>query len=245
MMEPVITYCSTISLGDQRQCCKNLQDVQDRTHRIVFGNKSKINWTPILHASACRGTKLAWLMFLKAFVFLRKYSTRKIPAVTDWILLFQGLEQRQEEKHSHIKELCCSTNFHVNLKEVHSLLLFKSNNKTSSIRKVKFWTVSRSSRRYSLQVEDTAITICGHSWNAHNSSNISTSIATAINLLYFFTLWCCIACNIISYTNQLPIKLKSGCCTNVGGGAKMPNECGMHVGSWGPLHTMLNYLLSL
>ena len=36
MVEPVIMYCSTVLLGDQRQCCQKLQNIQDRAHRIAF-----------------------------------------------------------------------------------------------------------------------------------------------------------------------------------------------------------------
>ena len=40
-------YCRTVFLGDQRQCCKKLQNIQDRAHKIVFGNKIKNSWIPL------------------------------------------------------------------------------------------------------------------------------------------------------------------------------------------------------
>ena len=47
MIEPVIMHCSTIFLGDERQCCKKLQDIQDRAHKIVFGIKNTNTWISI------------------------------------------------------------------------------------------------------------------------------------------------------------------------------------------------------
>ena len=55
MVEPVIMYCSTVLLGEQRQCCKKLQSIQDRAHRIVFGNKIKNSWIPIQNQRELNG----------------------------------------------------------------------------------------------------------------------------------------------------------------------------------------------
>lgn len=47
MIGPVLMYCSTVLLGNQRQCIEKLQDIQDRVHKIVYGNKIKNNWIHI------------------------------------------------------------------------------------------------------------------------------------------------------------------------------------------------------
>ena len=55
MVVPVIMYCSTVLLGDQRQCCQKLQNIQDRAHRIVFGHKIKNSWIPIQNQRELNG----------------------------------------------------------------------------------------------------------------------------------------------------------------------------------------------
>ena len=47
MIEPVLMYCSTVLLGDERQICHKLQNLQERANKIVFGKKSPNTWIPL------------------------------------------------------------------------------------------------------------------------------------------------------------------------------------------------------
>lgn len=47
MIEPVLMYCSAVLLGDERQCCHKLQNLQERANKIVFGKKARNTWIPL------------------------------------------------------------------------------------------------------------------------------------------------------------------------------------------------------
>ena len=47
MIEPVLMYCSAVLLGDERQCCRKLQNLQERGNKIVFGKKTRNTWIPL------------------------------------------------------------------------------------------------------------------------------------------------------------------------------------------------------
>ena len=47
MIEPVLMYCSPVLLGDERQICHKLQNLQERANKIVFGKTSRNTWIPL------------------------------------------------------------------------------------------------------------------------------------------------------------------------------------------------------
>ena len=47
MIEPVLMYYSEVFLGDERQSCHKLQNLQERANKIILERKARNTWIPL------------------------------------------------------------------------------------------------------------------------------------------------------------------------------------------------------